>query len=138
MNYEEEVIEDPFKFASEADVTDVVNTYLTNVNRFYMNLEKNSNPPNSANIIGKTYIYDLADMRDNKVKTFFNQNQDCFECHKLISKINHMISDLRGLLHKKFSTDPVGGKRKYKSRRYRKTNRRRKTSHRRNKSHRRK
>ena len=53
MNSEEEIIEDPFKFASEADVTAVVNTYLTNVNRFYMNLEKNSNPPNSANIIGK-------------------------------------------------------------------------------------
>ena len=49
-----------------------------------------------------------------------------------------MISDLRGLLHKKFSTDPVGGKRKYKSRRYkRKTNRHRKTNRRRRKTTRR-
>jgi hypothetical protein len=130
--------EDPFKFASENDVKTVVNTYLTNVNRFYMNLEANTNPPNSANVIGQTYISDLADLRVT-VQQFFKATPDCFECHKLMSKINHMIFDLRRLLNKKFGTDPgaIGGKRKYKSRRHRKTSHRRKTNRRRRKTNRR-
>lgn len=130
-----EEIEDPFQFATENDLIAVVNSYLSNANRFKNILVNNPTPLKSANVIGKNYIYELINLRDNRIKAFFNKNQDCIECHKLTSDINHMISSMRGVLYKKFgsdSADSVGGRRKYKSRRYRKT------IHRRNQSYRRK
>jgi hypothetical protein len=128
--------------SEENNINSEVNKQLSYINAFYLEY---ANKPASTNEIiradvinsGKEHIAELKQLR-GKVEQFFNKNQDCFECHKLMSNINHMISDIRGLLFKKYRVDPIGGKRKYKSRRHRKTSHRRKTNRRRRKTNRRK